>query len=198
MYHDLITEKSWKFLQELKRRYRFILIGGWAVYLYTNSLKSKDIDFICDYKTLQELKNKFELIKNERLKKYEIQMPEFDIDIYMPFFSELGIPVEDLQNMTTSIEGFTALNLEALLVTKQFAYANRKHSLKGEKDKIDILALLYRGINFKEYEKLLDTYQFSYLKKELREILTKTREVPELDLNQHAFSLFKKRLLPRL
>ena len=45
-YHDLITEKSWQILQELKRRHTFILIGGWAVYLYTKQLKSKDVDVI--------------------------------------------------------------------------------------------------------------------------------------------------------
>ncbi len=45
-YHDLITEKSWRILQELKRQYQFILIGGWAVYLHASALKSKDIDII--------------------------------------------------------------------------------------------------------------------------------------------------------
>lgn len=42
-YNELITEKSWKKLQELKRKYKFILIGGWAVYVYTKTLKSKDV-----------------------------------------------------------------------------------------------------------------------------------------------------------
>jgi hypothetical protein len=35
-YHDLITEKSLKVLQDLKKKFDFILIGGWAIYLYTN------------------------------------------------------------------------------------------------------------------------------------------------------------------
>ena len=37
-YHEIVTEKSFKFLQGLKKRYRFILIGGWAVFLYSRSL----------------------------------------------------------------------------------------------------------------------------------------------------------------
>lgn len=38
-WNDAIIEKSWDVLQTLKKRYDFILIGGWAVYLYTNAMK---------------------------------------------------------------------------------------------------------------------------------------------------------------
>jgi len=31
-YQDLITSKSFKILQDLKRNYKFILIGGWSVF----------------------------------------------------------------------------------------------------------------------------------------------------------------------
>ena len=47
-WNNLITEKSWNILQELKIRkdFNFILIGGWAVYLFAKTHKSKDIDII--------------------------------------------------------------------------------------------------------------------------------------------------------
>ena len=48
-YHELITEKSFKILQDLRKKIKFILIGGWAVFLYARTLKSKDIDIIIDY-----------------------------------------------------------------------------------------------------------------------------------------------------
>ena len=48
-YHDLITEESFKILQEFGKKFKFILIGGWAVFLYAKSLKSKDIDIVIDY-----------------------------------------------------------------------------------------------------------------------------------------------------
>jgi len=48
-YHDLVTDKSWELLKKLKKNYDFILIGGWAVFLYTHALKSKDIDLVCEY-----------------------------------------------------------------------------------------------------------------------------------------------------
>lgn len=72
-YHKLVTDKSYQFLQNLKRSYEFVLIGGWAVYLYTQALKSKDIDIIVDYKELAKLKENFDVFKNDRLKKYEIK-----------------------------------------------------------------------------------------------------------------------------
>ncbi len=194
-YHDLITEKSWAALQEMKRRYDFVLIGDWAVYLYTHGLKSRDIDFICDYKTLESLKNDYELIKNDRLKKYEIHWGEFDIDIYTPFFSELPIPTEDLITMTKSQEGFTVLKKEALLILKQKAHEDRKMSAKGEKDKIDIFAVLKSGLDMKVYQKLLKKYHLQNLQDQLMTLLTETREVPELSLNAHQFSRLKQELM---
>ena len=71
-WHDLITEKSWKILQELKGKFKFILIGGWAVYLLAKTQKSKDVDIIVDISTLQQIKNQYELRKNDNLRKYEI------------------------------------------------------------------------------------------------------------------------------
>ncbi len=55
-YYPDIAEESWRLLLELRRRYAFTLIGGWAVWLYTKSLKSKDIDIIVDYEGLDRLR----------------------------------------------------------------------------------------------------------------------------------------------
>ena len=79
-WHDLITEKSWKILQELKGKFKFTLIGGWAVYLFAKTQKSKDVDIIVDISTLQQIKNQYELRKNDNLRKYEMKISEIDID----------------------------------------------------------------------------------------------------------------------
>lgn len=197
-YHDLITEKSWRVLQDFKRQYRFILIGGWAVYLYTKALKSRDIDFICDYEELQKLKLQFDLIKNGRLKKYEIHMGEFDVDIYVPFYSELGIPVEDLESMTKSVSGIQVLSKEALLILKQKAYFDRAGSAKGEKDKLDILTLLKSGLDFEEYAALLKKYGLYTFSADLKKLFSETRDAPELGLQEHAFARLKREILEKL
>lgn len=197
-YHDLITEKSWEMLQTLCRKYHFILIGGWAVWLYTKALKSRDIDFICDYKELEKLKTEYELIKNDRLKKYEIHAGEFDIDIYVPFYSDLGIPVEELQRMTKSIEGFEVLAPEPLLILKQKAYQERAGSIKGEKDKIDIIALLSAAFNIPHYKELLGKYKLENFCADLITLFKETREVPELYLTEHSFAHLRKKIFQKL
>lgn len=194
-YHDLITEKSWMKLQELRRSFKFVLIGGWAVYLYTKGLKSRDIDFICDFNELQKLRSSFELIKNERLKKYEIHAGEFDIDIYVPFFSDLGIAVEDLMHMTSNVEGFTLLQPEPLLILKQKAFSDRALSAKGEKDRLDIISLLKAGVNLKTYASLLKKYALTRYTDQIKKIFSEMREAPELGISAHSFSKLKNDII---
>ncbi len=197
-YHNLITEKSWKTLQELKKKYEFILIGGWAVFVYTNGLKSKDIDFICDYEELEKLRQNYDLIKNQRLKKYEIKQENTDIDIYLPFFSDLGIPCNEIQKNTIKHSGFTIPKIEILMILKQHAFQDRIGSTKGEKDKIDIISLLQQNFDFNFYLKILKEQKKENLVNNLKKILKTTTEIPAINLNQHQFSKIKKSILNKL
>ena len=107
-WNSLLTEKSWRIMQELKKeKFRFIVIGGWAAYLWTKQHKSKDIDVIIpDFKELETLSKKYPLSKNDNLKKYEIKIEEIDIDIYLPYYSKLALPVQVIAKNTTRIESF--------------------------------------------------------------------------------------------
>ena len=89
-YRDAVTQKSWQLLTELTRKFRFVLIGGWAVWLYTKQLKSKDIDIVVDLSQLVKLKTRFDLVKNNRLKKYEFRNGEVQVDVYTPYYSFPG------------------------------------------------------------------------------------------------------------
>jgi len=197
-YHNLITKKSWEALQQFRKEYKFILIGGWAVFLYTKNLKSKDIDFICEYDQLQKLKENFDLIKNERLKKYEIKEEKIDIDIYLPFYSELGVPIEIIRQYTQSQESFIIPKPEILLILKQIAYNSRRGSIKGEKDKIDVLSLIQIPFDFKFYRKILKRCGKEALANDMKNLLANTKEIPELNLNQHRWARIKKKLLKNL
>src|SRR3989344_3153924 len=141
-YHDIITEKSFLFLAELRKKYRFILIGGWAVYLYTKALKSKDIDIIIEFDQLSLFSKKYALNKNIRLKKYEARHDEVQIDIYLPHYSEIGLPVEILLQKTRVLAGFTVVLPEYLLVLKLVTLAARGRSAKGRKDFLDLVSLI--------------------------------------------------------
>ena len=60
-YHDLVTQKSWGELRRLNKTTDLVLIGGWAAYLYTETLKSKDIDIIVDFEELAVLDKHYSL-----------------------------------------------------------------------------------------------------------------------------------------
>jgi len=193
-YHDLITEKSWRELQKLKKSLDFILIGGWAVYLYTKNLKSKDIDIIVDYDQLSTLNKIYQLSKNERLKKYEARKREITIDIYLPYYSKIGIPVEELTKHTINLEGFTTLEIEYLFALKLFVFSQRKNTLKGRKDLADLISLFSCSAkNLNLLRKLIKKYSLQTALQDFIIALTQTWDFPELSLNRHHFALFKKR-----
>jgi len=198
-YQHFLTDKSFFLLKELKKRFKFILIGGWAVYFYTHSLKSKDIDIIIDFSQLDNLKKEFSIEKNERLKKYQIKIEEIDVDIYLPFYSDLGIPVEELIKKTVFINGFELLEKEILLITKLKAYQERIGSVKGQKDLIDIISLIIlEEFDFKYFLKLTKKYHLEKYQKLLEKIILETKGVPELNLNKHFWSKKKRELLEKM
>ena len=169
---DRVVEKSWQVLLDLNEKYDFILIGGWASYLHTRSIRSKDIDIVVDFETLERLKMDHDLRKNNNLKKYEIVVEEISVDIYVPYFSELPMPVEDLENYTEMTEGIQVLSPEALLILKQGAEEDRSHSVKGQKDRADILNLLVNSdLNLEKYGDLLAEYGLEDYRERLLKII---------------------------
>lgn len=197
-YQNYLTDKSFKLLVELKKKIDFVLIGGWAVYFYTNALKSKDIDIIVDFSQLEKIKKDYFLEKNERLKKYQIKIEEIDIDIYLPFYSHLGIPIEKIIKDEVMINGFRLPKKEALLITKIYAYKNRQASVKGQKDLIDIISLLFLDdFDFQEFIKLVGKNKRGVLAT-LKSLIEETKEINELRLNRHLFAKEKKKILEKL
>jgi hypothetical protein len=198
-WHNLIIEKSWQVLKNLhKLRYDFILIGGWAVWLYTKALKSKDIDLICDFDALSKLKEDYDIFKNTRLRKYEAKIEDVDVDIYLPYFSNPGLKAEEIAQYVKSREGFKVPRPEILLIIKQKAFQERVGTPRGEKDKLDIISLLLTDLDFDFYRKLLKKYKLNGLRRDLIELLKNTTEVKELNLNPQKFAKIKKEIFSKL
>lgn len=195
-YQDIIVQKSWQALISLKKNIEFVLIGGWAVYLYTKALKSKDIDMIVDYSQLQKLRKDFPIFKNDRLKKYEVKTEGIDIDIYLPHYSDLGVGVEEIIKNKQTKDAFNVPAKEMLVLTKLYAYNARRASVKGQKDKIDIISLVFmENFDFSYFQRITCQYQKRGFKELLINILRETREVKELNLNKHFFAKKKKEIL---
>ncbi len=198
-YQDYLTDKSFQILTDFRKKYQFILIGGWAVYFYTKSLKSKDIDIIINFNELEKLKKDFFLEKNERLRKYQIKIEEIDIDVYLPFYSNLGIPVEDLMKDITVVNNFLLLKIEPLLITKINGYFNRQISIKGQKDLIDIWALLlFNDFDFEYFLKLIKKYQLKKLYFLFLKLIKETKQIKELKVNQHSLGKKKEEIVKSL
>lgn len=193
-WDDIITQQSWQELCTLNKKYSFVLIGGWAVYVYTKALKSKDIDIVVDFDTLGKLQKTFTLSKNARLKKYEIKELLYDIDIYVEHYSNPGVPAEEILKSAARKEGFAVPSIELLLLLKYAAFKKREGSIKGEKDKIDIFALLQCPIDFTKYQTLLKKYDYTSLNHDLFALLDRTTEIKELGINQQKMAQLKKRI----
>lgn len=197
-WNSQLIEKSWKALQELRKEYKFILIGGWAVYLWTKQQKSKDVDIVIEINELQKFKQE-SLSKNDNLKKYEIKREEIDIDIYVSHFSNLVIPPEELKKYKTEIESFSVVIPEALIVLKQRAESERENSVKGEKDRIDILSLVFfTNIDWKKYIEILKKYSLEKYVDRLIYIIKNFRDYESLKLNPREFKLKKEKILKKI
>ncbi len=197
-WNDSVTEASWKKLQELSKNYNFIVIGGWAAYLWSNAHKSKDIDIAIDYVELQKIRATYTLIKNERLNKYEIKLEQFDIDIYLPKFSKLAIPIQDLKNYLITIQGINTIKSEALIVLKQAAEIDRRSSIKGKKDRVDLLTILvYAPFDMALYSVILKKYKLETYKEELLNVVKgfSKDDLAYLGMNEHTFSKWKNDFL---
>jgi len=200
-WNNILTEKSWSILLKLKKeKFNFTVIGGWAAYLWTNLHKSKDIDIVInDFKDLDFLKKNYDLRKNDSLKKYEIKFDEIDLDIYTPFFSKFAIPAEDVIKYSAKIQGFNVIKPEALLILKQNAEKEREYSVKGEKDRIDIMAIVfYSDLDFKEYFRLLKKYNSEDYYERLIKIINSFKEIKYLNLNPREFKLKKNKIIKEI
>lgn len=200
-WNSLLTEKSWNLLLKIaKEPFQFIVVGGWAVYLWTKMHKSKDIDIVLtDIKEIDYLKQKYNLKKNDSLKKYEIAFEEIDLDIYVPYLSKLPINPEALPKYCAKIEGLNVLKPEALIILKQGAELQRKESVKGIKDQIDIMALLfYPSFNPKLYFDLLKEYKLESYFQRLKSIINNFKDCHYLNLNPRELKLKKKEILEKL
>ncbi len=201
-WHESLTQASWEKLAELSKEYDFTVIGGWAAWLWTKQHKSRDIDIVADYGTLEGLRQKYGVRKNDRLKKYEIKMQDFDVDIYVPYYSKLEIPAEELSRETAKIEGIKTVSPESLLILKQGAEIARRNTVKGVKDRIDILTILVHSpVSLEKYGKKLSQYKKQSLKKELIHAITSFNPKDSeqyLGLKMNEFAKRKKELMRKI
>ena len=198
-WNSNLTEKSWNILVELRKEYDFILIGGWAVYLHAQQQKSKDIDIVVDFKELKKLKtNELSLSKNDTLKKYEIKKEEIDVDIYLEYYSKLAIPAERIKDYVVEIQSFSVASSELLVILKQGAYENIRDSIKGQKDEIDIMSLLFfSNFDIKKYKEMIKKENMPNYIDELIHLIKLFKNYHKLGLSPREFKIRKNKILEK-
>lgn len=172
VWPEHITEKSWRVLNELAAKANPVLIGGWAVHLWTGALKSADVDVLMADDNLWKIGAR--VVRHPKLKKYHAVIDEVDIDIYTPAVCGLAIPAADVytNRWYSLVRGFNVLLPEPLLILKCEAARNRWKGRKGFKDRCDILSLLMSsGIDPKALEELTCRYRSFDVAQTLRDIV---------------------------
>lgn len=199
-WNNQATDESWNALVELAKKYKFILIGGWACYFHTGTIKSQDVDIIVDFETLNQIKKETPVKKNTILKKYEVIFNDISVDIYVPYYSKFVIPFDCISKNTVKRQGITIPKPEIILILKQQAELDRKDSVKGQKDRVDILNMLIKGINMEKYLLLVKKYNLEKYMRRLETIIrTSKTEFEYLAIaNPRRIRLIKKKLMEDL
>lgn len=191
-FNSLLTEKSWEILKGLLRKpIEFTVIGGWAAYLWTRQQKSKDVDIVLDtVAEIEYLKKNEPLRKNDSLRKYEIRHGDVDVDVYVPYYSRLTIPPEKLPRLSTLREGFRVPTPEALCILKQGAEQERADTVKGLKDRIDVVSLLINtDFDYDRYVHLAGEFGVGDYPRRLAGIVSGFREGGYIGLNPRQLKL---------
>lgn len=199
-WNDMATDSSWKVLIRLRKELDFVLIGGWACYLLTRSIKSKDIDILVEFEALERLRERYGLKKTGFLRKYEMVIEQASVDVYVPFYSKFPLPAVEIQK-TVDMEGFRLPRPEVLLILKQSAELDRKDSVKGQKDRVDIINLLVNSrIDVPLYKDLLKKYGLNHYLVRIRKIVAESKKeysyLGIMDLRK--VRLLKERILKQL
>lgn len=144
-YHESQTQPAEEALRTLHEIVPdAVILGDWAVFLYSQGQKSTDVDIAVDYAQLGRLKSEFgtALTKTTHLSKYVLELNKVGVDVLVMRLSDSGVPIEDCLEPIHSLAGFRVVSPEGLLALKLCAWMDRKATPKGEKDEADVIALL--------------------------------------------------------
>jgi len=206
VWNEKAVEKSENILKELKEFADFVVIGGWAVFLKTKAVRSIDIDIYINFNDFYRLQpvlveKGIYINFNPKLKKYNTKIEEVDIDIYTPDQCGLIIPCKDIfeNGWFEVIEGFKVLETEPLLLLKLKAEKERTNTMRGFKDRCDILALLANlDLNKKFMDDLFKRYNCLDLRKGLVGIIKQSSEEYKYALQKEIIPSRLKKLKKKL
>ncbi len=171
--------KSFEFLKRLKALgIDIVLIGGWAVYFLTRYHMSRDIDVILRDREYWKLKTYIMgqggREKASGLNKTGFSIEDVKLDVYTESKSGLAIPIKEIfeKELYVVKESVKILKPELLLILKLTAAEARGQSMKGLKDRCDILALcLKTDADFSVFKEICKNYSVVEKPQRLEELI---------------------------
>ena len=154
------TEDSFRQLGLLQKEVDFVLIGGWAVYLYVEAQKNQDIDIVIDTNQLNYFR-KFGIsdYENSRIKHSEIGRTVVDLFIEEYMDKDMPFPTKVILNNYVRIGNIKVVEKNLLLLLKLWRYFSADE-IKHRKDVVDVVSLLfYGGIDLKKVKKYATMYK---------------------------------------
>ena len=153
------TRRSRELLNNLSKEVDFVLIGGWAVFMYARQQMSLDVNIAIAYDSLEYFRRYgIEDYKNARIK-YSIIEGTY-VDLFIEDFSDkdMPFPIKTVLDNHLNIEGIKVVDKELLLILKLWGYF-RADQQKIRKDILDVIALLlYGDINLERFRELVESY----------------------------------------
>ena len=182
-----------------------IVLGDIATYLYSVHNKFNmelleddyDRELFIDIVNLKDLTDYYGgYDENKQLNKYELKIYDFDYDLYFEHDHSLLFSYDELLKHSQLILDIRVPAIEHLLKLKLITYEDRKQSIKGEKDKRDIIKLLYFSDikNKPNIEILIDNkFEFKHVIEQCYEILKDNKSFLSICHNDvHLASKLKK------
>jgi hypothetical protein len=148
-----MPDASWNHLLSLTQRISrefpdAVFIGGVAVAQYAKQRNpileeaSHDADLYLSLLGKNEMRDRYEVLRNERLGKDSVLVDGEDFDLYIERQHRLAVPYDQIRANSTTINDIRVASLEHLLILKLDAAADRLGSAKGDKDQRDIARIV--------------------------------------------------------
>ncbi len=145
--------EHWERLLTLARRVSSefpdaVFIGGVAVACHAMRANadlvesSHDADLYLSLAGKNEMRDRYEVLRNERLGKDSVLVEGEDFDLYVERQHRLAIPYDEASAFAEVIDEINVAALEHLLVLKLDAARDRRGSSKGDKDLRDIARIV--------------------------------------------------------
>jgi hypothetical protein len=131
-----------------------VLIGGWGSWVRTGGPMSHDIDVIVTRPQLAALTALVDEMSESRhlaCREWRGTLEGIHLDLYVPYQSRLGqlleLRTERLVRRIEVVDGWVVLEPPAHLATKLAALVDRPDSAPGDKDRLEVMALLAQGVD---------------------------------------------------